>query len=65
MSKGALKGRGGPDRGQGRRPLSGETGVRAVPVSIKMTPEQRDKLLRLGGAAWVRERIDKAKEPTE
>ena len=34
-----------------------------IPVSIKMKPAQRDKLLRLGGSPWVRERIDQAKEP--
>jgi len=28
-----------------------------------MTPAQRDKLAKLGGASWVRDRIDKAKEP--
>jgi hypothetical protein len=32
-----------------------------IPVSIKMSSEQRDKLLALGGAPWVRERIDRAK----
>lgn len=35
------------------------------PVTIKLTPPQRDKLMRLGGAPWVREKIDKAKEPKE
>jgi hypothetical protein len=30
---------------------------------VKMTTNQRDKLKRLGGAPWVRDRIDKAKEP--
>ena len=33
------------------------------PVSIKMSTEQRGKLRRLGGAPWVRARIDKAREP--
>jgi len=28
-----------------------------------MSLTQRDKLKRLGGAPWVREKIDKAKEP--
>jgi hypothetical protein len=32
---------------------------------IKMTEPQRDKLRRLGGAPWVRERIEKAEEPKE
>jgi len=38
-------------------------GETTVPVVIRMTEPQRDKLGRLGGAAWVRERIDRAKEP--
>lgn len=35
------------------------------PVTIKLTQPQREKLERLGGAPWVRERIDKAKEPKD
>lgn len=34
-----------------------------VTVSLRMTPAQREKLSRLGGAGWVRDRIDRAKEP--
>lgn len=34
-----------------------------VPVTIKMTVPQKEKLSELGGASWVRERIDKAKPP--
>lgn len=34
-------------------------------MNIRMTTGQRDKLLRLGGAKWVRDRIDKAREPEE
>jgi len=30
-----------------------------------MTAAQRDKLQRLGGAPWVRGRIDKARDPKE
>jgi hypothetical protein len=56
-----LTGRGGSGRGQGRKPL--KAGVATVPVTIKMTEDQREKLARLGGAAWVRDRIDRAKEP--
>lgn len=33
-----------------------------VDVAVKLSPAQRDKLLRLGGDAWLRERIDKARE---
>jgi hypothetical protein len=36
-----------------------------VPVSVRITPDQRDKLNRLGGSPWVRERIDKARDPKE
>lgn len=36
-----------------------------VPVVLKMKPAQKDKLAKLGGAPWVRDRIDKAKLPKE
>lgn len=52
--------RGGPGRGQGRKPV--KEGEDTVTVSIRVTVPQREKLDRLGGAAWVREKIDKAKE---
>lgn len=55
------KGRGGAGRGQGRKPL--KEGEVSVSVPIRMTSSQRDKLARLGGPQWVRDRIDKAKEP--
>ena len=53
--------RGGPGRGQGRKPI--KEGQDTVTVSLRMTAEQRDKLALLGGAEWVRQRIDKAKPP--
>lgn len=53
--------RGGAGRGQGRKPL--EEGVETVPVTVRMTLRQKDKLARLGGAKWIRARIDRAKEP--
>jgi hypothetical protein len=56
-----LSGRGGAGRGQGRKPLL--EGEALQPVSIKMSVPQREKLVRLGGAPWVRSRIDKAREP--
>jgi len=31
-------------------------------VEIRLTPAQREKLDRLGGAQWLRERIEKARE---
>lgn len=33
-----------------------------VPVTIKLEPAQKEKLQRLGGAPWVRKKIDQAKE---
>jgi hypothetical protein len=32
-------------------------------VSVRLTPAQAAKYLRLGGGAWLRDRIDKAREP--
>lgn len=55
--------RGGAGRGQGRKPL--EPGQETVTAAIKMSAPQRDKLLRLGGAKWVRGKIDAAREPVE
>lgn len=52
--------RGGPGRGQGRKPI--KQGEDTVTVSLRLTAAQRDKLARLGGAEWVRQRIDKARE---
>lgn len=58
-----LKGRGGPGRGGGRKPLIGD--VPLIGVTIKMSALQREKLQRLGGAPWVRSKIDKARETNE
>ena len=55
--------RGDPNRGQGRPPV--KAGEETITVSLRMTPAQREKLERLGGAKWVRDRIDRAKEPNE
>lgn len=59
MTEAAAK-RGGPGRGQGRKPVA--EGEPTITVSLRMTAAQRDKLARLGGAVWVRQRIDKALE---
>lgn len=48
-----------PRRG---RPSLAE-GEATVPVTIRMTEPQKEKLQRLGGPSWIRDRIDKAKEP--
>lgn len=55
--------RGGPGRGQGRPPV--KAGEETVTISLRLTKAQREKLERLGGAKWVRDRIDRAKEPNE
>ena len=46
--------------GQGRKPV--KQGEETVTISLRVTEAQREKLSRLGGAEWVRLRIDKAKE---
>lgn len=50
-------------RARGRPAL--QHGEDTVPVTIRMTNPQKDKLQRLGGPTWVRTRIDKAREPGE
>ena len=55
--------RGGPGRGQGRKPV--KQGEETVTISLRMTTAQRNKLAQLGGADWVRNRIDKTKAPNE
>ena len=47
-------------RKPGQQPL--EMGEKSVVVPIRMTAAQKIKLAALGGAAWVRKRIDRAKE---
>ena len=44
------------DRGQGRKPI--KPGGRMVVVPLRMTPEQKSKLTTLGGAKWVRAKLD-------
>jgi len=44
------------DRGQGRKPKAPEQ--RMVVVPLRMTPAQKDKLTALGGAKWVRAKLD-------
>lgn len=44
------------DRGQGRKPI--KPGELMVVVPLRMTPEQKAKLTTLGGAEWVRAKLD-------
>lgn len=52
---------GGARPGSGRKP-NPDT-LPSVPVTIRMSEPQKDKLQQLGGAPWVRDKIDKAKLP--
>ena len=47
------------DRNQGRKPI--KEGQATVSMTIRLTARQREKLADLGGAKWLRERIDRAK----
>ena len=49
------------DRGQGRKPVS-PTGEVMKPRQLRMLDAEWEKCKRLGGAAWVRAQIKKAKE---
>ncbi|RZI75177.1 MAG: hypothetical protein EOP13_06280 [Pseudomonas sp.] len=35
------------------------------PIALRLTAAQREKLTKLGGPPWVRDKIDKAKLPKE
>lgn len=49
---------------RGRKPISDTEPT--VTVSLRMTPGQREKLARLGGAEWVRQQIERSRsEPTD
>lgn len=49
------------DRGQGRKPVS-KTGETMKSRPVRMTDDEWEKCKRLGGAAWIRDRIKHAKE---
>ena len=51
--------RGGARLGAGRKALDGATDL--VMTTIRITPEQLEKLQRLGGSVWIRRKIDTAK----
>ena len=57
---------GGARPGAGRKPIA--DAAMQVVMPVRMSREQRNKLDRLGvtvggAGAWIREKIDKAKEP--
>ncbi len=49
-----------PKRPQGRPPV--KPGEPTVTMCLRLNQAQREKLARLGGAEWVRDRIERAKE---
>ena len=51
------------DRNRGGRPRI-KADSETVLISTRLTTEQKEKLQRLGGAQWLRDRIERAKEPT-
>lgn len=53
--------RGGPGRGQGRKPIA-KDGELMKARSVRMTDKEWAKCKRLGGAAWVRAKIKAACE---
>jgi hypothetical protein len=58
-----ITGQGGAGRGQGRKPLAPDE--KSITVGIRMTTSQREKMDALGGAPWVRDKIDQANLPKE
>ena len=60
MKQGDNPKRGGPNRHQGRKPLSDSE--RTVTWCAKVTESQREKAKRLGGGSWLRRKIDEEKE---
>lgn len=55
---------GGAREGSGKKPIS-EDGAMHTVVHIRMLESQKQKMLELGGSAWVRDKIDKAKLPVK
>lgn len=47
------------DRGQGRKSLQG--GGESPVLRVRVTPQQMEKVKKLGGPKWVRSAIDKAR----
>ncbi len=46
---------------KGRPPVPADQQAR-VPYNVRLTAAQHAKVQRLGGAQWIRDRIDRAKE---
>ena len=50
------------DRGQGRKSLNGSQTGESPVLRVRVTQDQLAKVERLGGARWIRNMIDAAKE---
>lgn len=48
-------------KGAGGRPRLGDEAL--ITTTLRLGASQREKLVRLGGAAWIRGKIDAAKDP--
>lgn len=49
------------DRDQGRKPL--KEGEETVSFTFRLPASLKDKLERIGGATWLRDKIKSAREP--
>lgn len=54
---------GGSRSGSGKKPSVAGAPATA-PVTVKLTDEQKAKFQRLGGASWVRQKIDAEPDPS-
>ncbi|MBU2765839.1 hypothetical protein HAP94_06430 [Acidithiobacillus ferrivorans] len=52
-------GRGGKREGAGRKAADGVTIASTVQITARVTPEQRERFLDLGGSEWLRAIIDR------
>lgn len=57
MSEERKETKGGKREGAGRPPLGN------VYYTVRIAPDERDKLKRLGGSAWLRKKIQSEPEP--
>lgn len=62
MSENTKKQWGGKRYGAGGKTIY-QTGERMKNRAIRMTEAQWEKLQKLGGSQWIRDRIDRAKSP--
>jgi len=51
-----------PTKPRKGRPTLPESERASVAYNVRLTPAQRKKVDRLGGAAWIRAQIEKARE---